>query len=978
MIVAIMTTALAGTVKADTVTIPMNQQGWTDASAIGSGILKDDTGTNTSFNFSSAQGEASNAPAYYNSGTNVRFYSKKNGTGNGGSMTITPAANTGITITGIVLTASSNYTPTTKYNVDGGSDVSLTWDGTTGTVSGISATKSFKFRNANAANNTNQLRITQIEITYTVSAPSYTITAQSNNSSYGTVSLIGNVITGSPNSGYRYASPAYSVSPANSATVSQSGNEFTVTPSANTTVTINFEAIPTYTVTLGDDNSTLTETTGGAGVTLPSRNAIGSYTFAGWSTENVATETTTAPTTIIPAGTYNPTGNITLYPVYTRAGGGAATPSPFSVGDTGDYAIVSAEQNGKYYALPTNPTVSSGKITAEEITVSETDDVKYVTTANASGFTWTIAAATNGYTLSDGSKYVYHSNGGASGTNLAYGNATNLTWAFSEDGNYVTMAGMNGDTTNDRGMLFQGTTIGGYSLQNATASGYYKVMILPISAGSTTYYWSNPVAATVEQPVITVAANPFLFSTTATITCDTDGATIKYSYDNSAWNDYSSALTITETTTIYAKAIKDENESTVASVEVTKNLANPNVTVSGDLTLDLDGETNVSAGTLTAAVTYENAAVPSATVTWSGNNNAVATIDASTGAVTLLTTGTVTFTATYAGNSDYAEATGTKTITVVDNKAPGSEGNPYTVADVIALNPTSTSEAVKTDVYVKGYIIGAVDGGTGELKNVDESNSINTNLAIADNPTETTNYCTVQLPNNAIRAALKTEGKTYNIGVAQILVKGNIKKYCGKPGVKDLSEGSKVAEYVKVTSAGYATYCTDVALNFAGTGITAYVGTIDSNKQLTFTPNNQAPANTGLLLKGSANTTTTATVPVITSASAVNDNCLTGTVAGTDELTANDYILNKVNDGVGFYKAGSYTTLGAHKAYIPAAVGNGVKGFVINLDDDATGISLMEDGRSQMEDGAIYNLAGQRLNKMQKGINIVNGKKILK
>ena len=30
------------------------------------------------------------------------------------------------------------------------------------------------------------------------------------------------------------------------------------------------------------------------------------------------------------------------------------------------------------------------------------------------------------------------------------------------------------------------------------------------------------------------------------------------------------------------------------------------------------------------------------------------------------------------------------------------------------------------------------------------------------------------------------------------------------------------------------------------------------------------------------------------------------------------------------------------------------------------------------EDGAIYNLSGQRLNRIQKGINILNGKKILK
>jgi hypothetical protein len=57
--------------------------------------------------------------------------------------------------------------------------------------------------------------------------------------------------------------------------------------------------------------------------------------------------------------------------------------------------------------------------------------------------------------------------------------------------------------------------------------------------------------------------------------------------------------------------------------------------------------------------------------------------------------------------------------------------------------------------------------------------------------------------------------------------------------------------------------------------------------------------------------------------------------------------------------------------------GNGIKAFVVNIeDDDPTGI---EDLNVDVNfDEPIYNVAGQRLNKMQKGINIVNGKKILK
>lgn len=68
--------------------------------------------------------------------------------------------------------------------------------------------------------------------------------------------------------------------------------------------------------------------------------------------------------------------------------------------------------------------------------------------------------------------------------------------------------------------------------------------------------------------------------------------------------------------------------------------------------------------------------------------------------------------------------------------------------------------------------------------------------------------------------------------------------------------------------------------------------------------------------------------------------------------------------------------------YIPEG-GGMVKPFIINIEEDAT--SLNEELRMNNEDSSIYklgptivNLAGQRLNKTQRGINIVNGKKILK
>ena len=52
-----------------------------------------------------------------------------------------------------------------------------------------------------------------------------------------------------------------------------------------------------------------------------------------------------------------------------------------------------------------------------------------------------------------------------------------------------------------------------------------------------------------------------------------------------------------------------------------------------------------------------------------------------------------------------------------------------------------------------------------------------------------------------------------------------------------------------------------------------------------------------------------------------------------------------------------------------------MKAFLFDS-DDATGIETID--HSSTIDHTIYNLAGQRLGKMQRGINIVNGKKILK
>ncbi len=332
--------------------------------------------------------------------------------------------------------------------------------------------------------------------------------------------------------------------------------------------------------------------------------------------------------------------------------------------------------NGSNYAMTNNNGTSSAPsavavtIEGDELTSDVDDNMKWNIDGNAD----------------DG--YIFYVNGSTE------------SWLYCTNANNGVRVGNNNSNTFsiDGGYLKHGGTSRYVGVYNSSDWRCYTNNGGNIANQSFTFYVYQNNAA-VKKPVITVDET-FVGSTTATITCATDGATIYYSFDNENWTEYTDDLNITATTTIYAKATKDTDESEVASATTTKVLPTPTVAVSGDLTVDLDGETNVSAGTLTAAVTYEQAAVEGAVVEWSSSDENIATIDAN-GAVTLHATGEVTFTATYAGNNDYAEATGTKTITVINSQAPGTEARPYTVAEARAAIDAGTGI---TNVYATGIV----------------------------------------------------------------------------------------------------------------------------------------------------------------------------------------------------------------------------------------------------------------------------------
>jgi hypothetical protein len=129
-------------------------------------------------------------------------------------------------------------------------------------------------------------------------------------------------------------------------------------------------------------------------------------------------------------------------------------------------------------------------------------------------------------------------------------------------------------------------------------------------------------------------------------------------------------------------------------------------------------------------------------------------------------------------------------------------------------------------------------------------------------------------------------------------------------------------------------------------------------------------AGEGVVLKSQGETIAMATTTE-ESAADYSDNILDGVDVDTSKPVGyHYYTLSEYNGDLAFIEIPGNKLL-AHKAYLKTTSSPFAYYF-----DDATGIGLMEEGRSQMEDGAIYSLAGQRLQKMQRGINIVGGKKM--
>ena len=251
---------------------------------------------------------------------------------------------------------------------------------------------------------------------------SYNVTAVSNNTAYGTVSVNGNKITAVPKDGY-YVADAQVTS--GTATVSINGNVITVNASTDCTVKVIFAVKPQYTVSFqalgasaGSQTAYVNDT-----ITLPAAaTAVDGYSFVGWTASTVA-ETTDKPEFYAPGASYVVTGNATLYALYTRTEGSSELIYEIVAGPvsdwSGSYVItsgkdtnliafkgVSSDQRLENSSCGASVAYASTGMTLDGTYLRNVPEA-YVFTVAKSGSAYTIKSST-GYWIGTQSTYLHN------------------------------------------------------------------------------------------------------------------------------------------------------------------------------------------------------------------------------------------------------------------------------------------------------------------------------------------------------------------------------------------------------------------------------------------------------------------------------------------------------------------------------------------------------------------------------------------
>ncbi len=523
---------------------------------------------------------------------------------------------------------------------------------------------------------------------------------------------------------------------------------------------------------------------------------------------------------------------------------------------------------------------------------------------------------------------------------------------------------------------------------SGSASGAIEISIsqtsskaLYIKSITVTYVSSGGNVNIVDAPAFSPAAGAITAGTTVTLTQATADE-IRYTLDGTdptktTGTVYSGPIVITTATTIKAIAVEDDDVSSVATAAYSINVATPTFNLeSGNDKYYLEGSTftmSASSNTIYYNLTTDGSTPADPTLSsteYSGPISITGTtkikaisVDSygnASNVVTRTYTGVTPTTLPFSwtgssseGKDELRKLTGVALSLASDYAASNApyrlkfDGEGKFVTIFTDVKPYFVSFSAKlfnaTTTGSKLTVQESVDGK--EFSDVEE-------FTINGSANSTFSFTTTNSFNANTRVVrLVLAEKDQNVGVGNIVVTR--------------------AESIAISAAGWATYCSSVALDFTGvTALTAYTASKEGSVVKFNKVTGKVPANEGLLVRGES-----ASVPVCASADPV-DNLLVGVTAEKVKTAGTVFVLMKGSKGIGFYKNTNDFTLRANSAYLPAedVEGSTARAFIA-LDDETTGIADVKAVKEDAE--GMFDLQGRKIAKPTKGLYIVNGKKIV-
>lgn len=453
-----------------------------------------------------------------------------------------------------------------------------------------------------------------------------------------------------------------------------------------------------------------------------------------------------------------------------------------------------------------------------------------------------------------------------------------------------------------------------------------------------------PVITNVATPIFSIAGGSYDDVQSVTISCETEDATIYYTTDGTVPSSnsmvYSNAITISETTTLKAIAIKDDECSAIASATYDLPTAVANIAAAKML----DSGTRVKIDLTDAQVVYidsdkKNIYVRDESGAIDLYNNSGFNTELTTGDI--LSGSIVGFFTPYKNLPEITSISDITALTATSNST------------VIAKTIEGTTAAIAENLCDLVKIAGTTITSTNSKYYVGE----NADIQLYDN--FKVGY-TVEVNKSVDVSGIATVyNATYEIF----------------PRMTTDIVYLASSEEVSITAVGYSTYASDNNLDFSSTdAIQVFYATV-AGETLTFHKINKVAAGTGVLLVSANGEEVEATnVPFFTDdADATTDNVFVRGEGSSVTWSADDqkYVLFNGADGIGFYRANN-NRIATNRAYVQVPAGTNVKSFAINI-DEADAMSAI---KAVTNNADIYDLSGRRVSHVTRGLYIVGGKKV--